>query len=306
MTTQQFRFFLEAAKCLNFTEAARRLFVAQPTLSKQIALLEEELSVKLFFRNNRTVELTPAGLLFRKEVEKMEHNLLCAIDRARHLEKGLDGHLSIGLLDIADPSLFVIPLIISFQKQYPNIEINMMILGFSEIRKLLAEGMLDVVFGKNFDLQGILNLSEIDIYSNTPSILMTSRHRLAMEENITISQLKEEYFIVLDQDETRSAVHTLVDLCGKEGFYPKISKYAINNATRILYVCLGYGVTLIDKEIILPPWADAVTVPLYANALGELGGINLELAWSQSCTNPTIKLFIKMAKEMLELQKEKK
>ena len=43
LTTQQIRFFLEAAECLNFTEAAKRLFVAQSTLSKQIALLEDEL-----------------------------------------------------------------------------------------------------------------------------------------------------------------------------------------------------------------------------------------------------------------------
>ena len=61
LTTQQIRFFLEAAECLNFTEAAKRLFVAQSTLSKQIALLEDELGLKLFYRSNRTVGLTPAG-----------------------------------------------------------------------------------------------------------------------------------------------------------------------------------------------------------------------------------------------------
>lgn len=58
LTTQQIRFFLEAAECLNFTEAAKRLFVAQSTLSKQIALLEDELGLKLFYRSNRTVGLT--------------------------------------------------------------------------------------------------------------------------------------------------------------------------------------------------------------------------------------------------------
>ena len=62
MTTQQIRFFLEAAECLNFTEAAKRLFVAQSTLSKQIALLEDELGLKLFYRSNRTVGLTPAAM----------------------------------------------------------------------------------------------------------------------------------------------------------------------------------------------------------------------------------------------------
>ena len=78
LTTQQIRFFLEAAECLNFTEAAKRLFVAQSTLSKQIALLEDELGLKLFYRSNRTVGLTPAGSLFRGEMEKE----MCIRDRS--------------------------------------------------------------------------------------------------------------------------------------------------------------------------------------------------------------------------------
>ena len=116
LTTQQIRFFLEAAECLNFTEAAKRLFVAQSTLSKQIALLEDELGLKLFYRSNRTVGPTPAGSLFRGEMEKVEHRLTEAIDRARHVNRGLDGTLSVGILGIIDPSLFVSPLLKLFQE----------------------------------------------------------------------------------------------------------------------------------------------------------------------------------------------
>ena len=107
MTTQQIRFFLAAAECLNFTEAAKRLFVAQSTLSKQIALLEDELGMKLFYRNNRTVGLTPAGVLLRGEMDRVRHRLTEAIDRARHVDQGLDGRLCVGVLDIIDPSLLV-------------------------------------------------------------------------------------------------------------------------------------------------------------------------------------------------------
>ena len=72
MTTQQIHFFLEAARCLNFTEAARNLYVTQPTLSKQIALMESELGIQLFYRRGRTVSLTSAGLLLRTELGKLE------------------------------------------------------------------------------------------------------------------------------------------------------------------------------------------------------------------------------------------
>ena len=152
MTTQQIRFFLEAAECLNFTEAAKRLFVAQSTLSKQIALLEDELGLKLFYRSNRTVGLTPAGSLFRGEMEKVEHRLTEAIDRARHVNRGLDGTLSVGILDIIDPSLFVSPLLKLFQERYPRVELSISLCGFSKLREGLEKGLLDVGFGKGLSL----------------------------------------------------------------------------------------------------------------------------------------------------------
>ena len=120
MIIDKMDYIFAIAKEQNLTRAAKRLFVAQSTLSKQIALLEEELGLKLFYRNNRTVSLTPAGSLFRGEMEKVEHRLTEAIDRARHVDRGLDGHLSIGVLDIIDPSLFVTPLLRLFQARYPK------------------------------------------------------------------------------------------------------------------------------------------------------------------------------------------
>ena len=124
MTTQQIHFFLEAARCLNFTEAARNLYVTQPTLSKQIALMESELGIQLFYRRGRTVSLTSAGLLLRTELGKLEASLSVAIDHAQRIEKGADGHLSCCLLDVLDPTRFAFPAIRRFQTQYPAVELD--------------------------------------------------------------------------------------------------------------------------------------------------------------------------------------
>lgn len=299
MTTQQIRFFLEAAQCLNFTEAAKRLFVAQSTLSKQIALLEDELGLKLFHRNNRTAGLTPAGALLRAELEKVETRLTDAIDRARHLDRGLDGHLSVGVLDVVNPSLFVTPLLHLFQAQYPRVDLNVSLRGFRQLRKGLEDGTLDVVFGKDFDLGALPGLCGLEVYQNQPSVLMPSRHPLALEPRLQVSQVKNESFVVLSQDECRASVHTLVDLCGKEGFYPKISKYADSNVDRIYYVALNYGISVVDLELSVPRWADLVTVPLYSDAEGVFVGIHVKMAWSRSCTNPSTRLLVHLAEQML-------
>lgn len=300
MTTQQIRFFLEAAACLNFTEAAKRLFVAQSTLSKQIALLEDELGLKLFYRNNRTVGLTPAGSLLRGEMEKAEHRLTQAIDRARHVDRGLDGALSVGVLDIIDPSLFVSPLLKLFQARYPRVELSVSFCGFSKLREGLEKGLLDVGFGKEFDLFSLPGLEGMDVYQNSPSILMPSRHPLATADRLEVSRLKDEQFVVLSQDECGASVHTLVDLCGKDGFYPRISRYVDSNADRVYAVALGYGVSIIDLEFPIPSWADLVTVPLYSRASGVFQGIHVRMVWPRSRTDPSIRLLTALARQLIQ------
>ena len=64
---QQMEYFLSVAEKLNFTEAAKSLYISQPSLSKQISLLEEELGFALFIRNKRSVRLTPAGEVLNRK-----------------------------------------------------------------------------------------------------------------------------------------------------------------------------------------------------------------------------------------------
>ena len=61
MTTQQMEYFLALAQKLNFSAVAERFFISQPTLSRQISNMEQELNAQLFIRKNNTVSLTQAG-----------------------------------------------------------------------------------------------------------------------------------------------------------------------------------------------------------------------------------------------------
>lgn len=70
MTITQMKYFITAAKCLNFTKAASQLYITQSALSRQIVAMEEELNLQLFVRNNRQVKLTPAAVVLLEEFEK--------------------------------------------------------------------------------------------------------------------------------------------------------------------------------------------------------------------------------------------
>jgi LysR family transcriptional regulator, hca operon transcriptional activator len=80
MELRHLRYFVAVAEELNFTKAAEKLCIVQPSLTKQIQNLEMELGVQLFLRNKRKVELTPAGTRF----------LICAIDILRSTHRAVD------------------------------------------------------------------------------------------------------------------------------------------------------------------------------------------------------------------------
>ena len=300
MTTQQIHYFLEVARRLSFTNAAKALYIAQPTLSKQIAAMEDELGFKLFQRKGHRISLTSAGSLMRIELEKMEASLKTTLSQAQRLEEGTEGHISCALLDIMNPQLIALPVIERFKEKYPKVELEIVICGFQEIRKRLSEQRIDVAFTKHFELRNIANLHSIPAYAVTPSVLLPASHPLAREADLTISQLREESFVILELDECPIHTDSLVQMCIKEGFYPKIAKYANSNMTRIFYIHAGYGIALMDGEISLPPWADVAVVPMRSDLPSLQYDTYIDLAWRQDAANPVIDLFTQTTLDVVE------
>ena len=89
MDMRPLRYFISVAEHLNFTEASKQLYVAQPAVSQQIAYLEQKLGVKLFHRTKHSVQLTNAGSVFLKDAKEILNKLDESIENVRQAEKGL-------------------------------------------------------------------------------------------------------------------------------------------------------------------------------------------------------------------------
>ncbi|MEH7414931.1 LysR family transcriptional regulator [Neobacillus drentensis] len=83
MEIRQLRYFISVAEHLNFTEAAKQLFVAQPAVSQQIASLEKAIGLKLFLRDKHSVQLTPAGRVFLNDAIEMLNKSEEAVIKAK-------------------------------------------------------------------------------------------------------------------------------------------------------------------------------------------------------------------------------
>lgn len=142
MTITQLNYVLAVAEHQNFTKAAQKVFVTQPTLSMQIQKLEDELDVLIFDRSKKPIELTDVG---RKIVEQAR-NIVNESDRIQDIvdqQKGfIGGEFKIGIIPTIMPTL--LPMFLSnFTKKYPKVKISIEELHTEAIIEQLKEGHID-------------------------------------------------------------------------------------------------------------------------------------------------------------------
>ncbi len=122
MELRHLKYFVKIAEILNFSEAAKALFITQSTLSQQIRQLEQEMNAQLFERNNHNVRLTEAGeelLPYARQTLKASQ---ACLDRISDLQNILTGTLNIGVTFSFSPILT--EALFSFIKLYPKVKLN--------------------------------------------------------------------------------------------------------------------------------------------------------------------------------------
>ena len=143
MTLTQMEYIITLAKCLNFSEAARLLYITQPTLSKQISFIEDETGLRLFNRNNRSTTLTGAGRFFSEGLERILKEYGELLDSARQIDRQEAGRLRIGLCELYSlrgPALDAVR-----ELRASGCSIDVVSRGLPELDKLLARGDADIV-----------------------------------------------------------------------------------------------------------------------------------------------------------------
>lgn len=143
MEFRQLRYFLAVAAAQNFTHAAETVHVSQPSLSIQIAALEEELGTKLFDRLGRKVALTQAGELFREHAGRVLRELEQAVQVVQELQGAQRGRLVVGTVATVN-SYLIPPLVSRFKQRFPGIHLQVHAQPSTEIVAGLLANRLDV------------------------------------------------------------------------------------------------------------------------------------------------------------------
>ena len=142
MEIRVLRYFLAVARECNVTHAAQRLHISQPTLSRQIRELEEELGKKLFIRSNYSVKLTEEGMLLRKRAEDILDMTDKTLAEFRAMDEVNGGDIHIGCAESNGIAPFI-QVIQSLQKEYPRIRYHFYSSGTEAVNERLDRGLLD-------------------------------------------------------------------------------------------------------------------------------------------------------------------
>ncbi len=245
MDTERMRYFICVAECLSFTQAARQLYISQPTLSNKIADLEGELGVPLFDRTTRSVSLTGAGEYFFAEARQIIHNMDELTIRVKAMSKGKFGRLSFGFLDIIAYRL-IEATISNFTHNYPDIKLQIQKLTHSELTRFVADGTVDLAFIMNYRDPGLSNIAYKKILSSRLMVLLPKDHHLANQSSIKLNDLENEPLLSVRKSDALTLVNTITSICNNKGFPPKFVGECSGPEELAISVSSGLGIAIVS------------------------------------------------------------
>ena len=250
MELRQLQYALQIAAERNFSRAAEKLHIAQPSLSQQLSKLEKELGVLLFQRNTSTVELTHAGASFVEHAQKI-------IDSVEQLRKEMadisqlqSGRVIVGSMQITGSHLLphVLP---AFRAAYPQIDVVLLEDTSLNLEKLTASGQTDLSLLALPLTESSLTYEpvaeELIDLTVPPTHPLALRFLAGDHTPVKLSELKDEAFIVLKKGQGFRKI--VFDVCGEAGFEPQVVFESNNIETIQSLVATGMGVTFVPHYI---------------------------------------------------------
>ncbi len=245
LNLNQLRVFYHAAKHLNFTVAAGKLFITQPAVTAQIKSFEEHCNLKLFQRRGRKLYLTSEGQIlyeYATKIFRYEQEVEHVLEDMLKLERG---ELRLGTTK-AYARYFMPVLLSRFHRSYPNIRLN---LDEGSSRDMI----LSLVSLKN-EVAVIARAIDHPEVAFTPfskeelAVIAAPDHRLARKKSVSLAELAREPLIMKDRG---SGTRKLVDeMFARENFRPNVLMETSNAEFIKQLVQRGEGVSFLVKEAV--------------------------------------------------------
>ena len=193
MEMHQIRYFLAVCEMLNFTRAAEKCHVSQPSLTRAVKLLEDELGGPLFHRERANTHLTDLGQLMLPHLQQVLAEAEAAKQRAMGFAKLDDAPLNLGVMCTIGPTRLV-NLLSSFQRRHPGVQLNIVDGGAKELEERLVQGELDVAI---YGMPGTIDerCHARPLYDERFMVAFRSGHPFEAKNSVSCADLQDQPYL---------------------------------------------------------------------------------------------------------------
>lgn len=245
MELRQLKYFVKSAEYLNFSVAAKHLYITQSTLSQQIKQLEFELGFELFLRNSRHISLTEAGEEFLPFARRTILDAEDGVQRLNDLQ-----HVKVGTLKVGvtySLSTVLTEGLISFMKEFPGIKLEIFYKTVDELLNLLRERKVDFILS----YKPICDAPDIDampLFENALALVVCKEHPFSRRVKVKLDDLSGLPLILPSKGlQARMMLDRLVE--GKD--MNLVSKLELNETNILLQmVATGNYVTILSTSAV--------------------------------------------------------
>lgn len=300
MDINQLRYFISVAQTLNFSEAARRNGLTQPSISHHIGELEKQLGTRLFVRDKRSVTLTDTGRAFLPnaiEIVELAHS---SEQKLKKMETGKNGHLNIAAITSSTPMLA--RCLRAFADAYPDISVNISYTNGRHSSVTINEERFDVHFSMRELVPGSESFSIMLLEVDRLCLALPADHPLCAEfreHGIDFSKLKGERFIAFSETDGPMIYKQTMAVCKARGYNPNIFLQQECAEAVALSVGAGSGIALLSGNLKTVCFSDNVELfPIE----GDDARREYVMAWHKNALNPAVQLFTQTVLPMFQAE----
>ena len=248
MNLKQLEYFSAVAEAKSSSLAERNLHVAQPPISRQLALLEDELGVCLFLRTNKGVELTEAGRSLYRQSQNLFQDMRMIVDSVRDINAGMRGLLKIGM--IYSNISIALQYLKEFRAQYPQVELYVRLGSPGDLLEDLNKGDLHLLFLRSSSERGS-GLHERILGEDPLELVMIRELDPAPDQaSVPLEALKGVPMCLLRSDDLWGYSNYLIKECQRQGFTPNTTFRCYDTPMAMQLVQAGFGVSYLPRSIV--------------------------------------------------------
>ena len=288
MELRHLRYFVAVGEALSFTRAGKNLHLTQPSLTRQIKDLEDEIGVRLLDRTKQHVNLTAEGRFFFTDAKRVLALSTEIVKSVQRLSRQETPPLNLGY--VADLFYDLLPeTLASFRRAFPSTAVNLFDMSCGDQFHAITDGKIDLGFvGLHQPIQEAgLEYRSIAAYKTVAAL--PKRIGLAKRRTIQLKDLEPFFFIGMSEKSYPGYRLWLTRTCQRAGFNPRVLQDVEIERNILQSVAAGLGVALVPEQLKKVPHDNVVFQPVIPAVSTESC-----IAWKADNSSATLKAFIEV------------